>query len=130
MKSGSSIETAGDVRDYAAKSRPVAFSSLILSLASNSLRCRHQQQHEAAGERFLAPFFGEDVLQPVRLHVSAKRYLCATDKDYWNGTPPACFCAPYAPDRRNHQPRVDGSRLVEILGVSCHHIVMCASVYV
>src|SRR5262249_16864457 len=26
--------------------------------------------------------FGPDVTEPVRLHVSAKRFLCATDPDY------------------------------------------------
>jgi gamma-butyrobetaine dioxygenase len=38
--------------------------------------------HEEAGAAWLAPFFGPEVTEPVRLHVAAKRYLCATDPEY------------------------------------------------
>jgi gamma-butyrobetaine dioxygenase len=38
--------------------------------------------HEELGARWLAQRFGPDVSEPVRLHVPAKRYLCATDSDY------------------------------------------------
>ncbi len=39
-------------------------------------------RHEAAGEAWLRRWFGEEVTEPVRLHVAAKRYLCATDPSY------------------------------------------------
>jgi phosphonate degradation associated HDIG domain protein len=39
-------------------------------------------RHEAAGEAWLANGFGSAVTQPIRLHVAAKRYLCAVDPDY------------------------------------------------
>ena len=38
--------------------------------------------HEVRGERWLARYFGLDVTEPIRLHVSAKRFLCATDPSY------------------------------------------------
>jgi phosphonate degradation associated HDIG domain protein len=38
--------------------------------------------HEVRGERWLARYFGPDVTEPIRLHVAAKRFLCATDPDY------------------------------------------------
>ncbi len=38
--------------------------------------------HEAIGSRWLARYFPPSVSEPVRLHVAAKRYLCATDKSY------------------------------------------------
>jgi phosphonate degradation associated HDIG domain protein len=38
--------------------------------------------HEISGSRYLSLYFGPDVYEPVRLHVPAKRYLCATDSDY------------------------------------------------
>jgi phosphonate degradation associated HDIG domain protein len=38
--------------------------------------------HEELGARWLARFFGPDVVEPLRLHVAAKRFLCATDPDY------------------------------------------------
>jgi phosphonate degradation associated HDIG domain protein len=39
-------------------------------------------RHEAAGEQWLARFFGPRVTEPVKLHVTAKRYLCAIDPVY------------------------------------------------
>ena len=39
--------------------------------------------HDAAGARVLERFFPPIVTQAVRLHVAAKRYLCATDAGYW-----------------------------------------------
>jgi phosphonate degradation associated HDIG domain protein len=39
--------------------------------------------HELTGSRWLAARFGPEVWQPVRLHVPAKRYLCATDPAYF-----------------------------------------------
>lgn len=38
--------------------------------------------HEETGARWLASRFGAQVSEPVRLHVPAKRYLCATDGQY------------------------------------------------
>ena len=38
--------------------------------------------HERSGSRWLAGRFGPEVSEPVRLHVSAKRYLCATEPEY------------------------------------------------
>ena len=39
-------------------------------------------QHEKIGEAWLARHFGPEVTEPVRLHVAAKRYLCAADAAY------------------------------------------------
>jgi phosphonate degradation associated HDIG domain protein len=39
-------------------------------------------RHEETGARWLAQRFAAAVSGPVRLHVAAKRYLCATDADY------------------------------------------------
>jgi gamma-butyrobetaine dioxygenase len=38
--------------------------------------------HELSGARWLAARFGAAISEPVRLHVAAKRYLCATDAGY------------------------------------------------
>jgi phosphonate degradation associated HDIG domain protein len=38
--------------------------------------------HEERGARWLHAHFGPDVAEPVRLHVAAKRFLCATDPAY------------------------------------------------
>jgi phosphonate degradation associated HDIG domain protein len=38
--------------------------------------------HERAGATFLQDHFPAEVVEPIRLHVAAKRYLCATDPSY------------------------------------------------
>ena len=45
-------------------------------------------QHEAIGANYLLPAFGPAVAGPVRLHVPAKHYLCATDPSYFAGLSP------------------------------------------
>ena len=45
--------------------------------------------HEEAGANFLARWFKPEVVEPGRLHVAAKRYLCATDLEYANELSPA-----------------------------------------
>jgi len=40
-------------------------------------------RHEELGVRFLAKAFGPEVTEPIRLHVAAKRYLCAAEPDYF-----------------------------------------------
>jgi phosphonate degradation associated HDIG domain protein len=46
-------------------------------------------RHEEAGGAWLARHFGPEVIEPIRLHVAAKRYLCAVDPAYLDGLSPA-----------------------------------------
>jgi len=45
--------------------------------------------HEEIGARWLARHFAPGLCEPVRLHVPAKRYLCATDPGYFRQLSPA-----------------------------------------
>ena len=45
--------------------------------------------HQYIALPFLRGVFGDAVLDPIKLHVEAKRYLCATDPDYWEALSPA-----------------------------------------
>lgn len=47
------------------------------------------RHHEDVGARFLANWFPAEVTEPVRLHVPAKRYLCAVEPTYHDGLSPA-----------------------------------------
>ena len=40
------------------------------------------KQHDVVGAELLAPYFDSRVVAAVRLHVAAKRYLCATRPEY------------------------------------------------
>jgi len=43
---------------------------------------KRDARHELGGATFLKGLFAEDILAPIRLHVAAKRYLCAIDPEY------------------------------------------------
>ena len=45
-------------------------------------------RHETIGADHLLPIYGPAVAEPVRLHVPAKRYLCATDPNYFGSLSP------------------------------------------
>ena len=49
---------------------------------ASMLEATVDRHHEKAGARMLQPYFPEDVVEPIRLHVQAKRYLSAVEKDY------------------------------------------------
>jgi phosphonate degradation associated HDIG domain protein len=61
-------------------------------------------RHEEVAHAFLSEHFGPDVAEPVRMHVAAKRYLCATDPLYVAELSPASVHSlrlqggPYSPD--------------------------------
>jgi len=46
-------------------------------------------RHEELGSAWLARGFGPEVTEPVRLHVAAKRYLCAVDEGYLDTLSPS-----------------------------------------
>lgn len=46
-------------------------------------------RHEMIGQALLKRWFGPNVTEPVRLHVAAKRYLCATRPHYFATLSPA-----------------------------------------
>lgn len=51
-------------------------------IGQNSDVDRH---HENIGAAYLSAWFKPDVTDPIRLHVPAKRYLCATEAGYFEG---------------------------------------------
>ncbi|MCR9256459.1 MAG: HD domain-containing protein [Alphaproteobacteria bacterium] len=44
--------------------------------------------HEDVSADMVEPLFGRAVAEPIRLHVAAKRYLCATEADYFGKLSP------------------------------------------
>ncbi len=62
---------------------------LLHSLPNDSPDVGVDDCHETLGWRYLKSRFDDAVTEPVRLHVAAKRYLCATEKDYLNRLSPS-----------------------------------------
>jgi gamma-butyrobetaine dioxygenase len=52
------------------------------TLTGRDLMAGHDNRHGDQGARWLAQWFGAEVTEPVRLHVDAKRYLCAVEPGY------------------------------------------------
>lgn len=57
--------------------------------AARALASDQDDRHEAIASARLAALFGPEVLEPIRLHVDAKRYLCAVEPAYFAGLSPA-----------------------------------------
>jgi phosphonate degradation associated HDIG domain protein len=49
----------------------------------------HDNRHGETGAAWLSQWFPEEVTEPVRLHVAAKRYLCAVVPGYFGRLSPA-----------------------------------------
>jgi phosphonate degradation associated HDIG domain protein len=56
---------------------------LVHNLGVNPADAGIDDRHEELGHAWLANYFGPEVTEPVRLHVAAKRYLCAIEEDYF-----------------------------------------------
>ena len=62
---------------------------LLEALPANIADWTSDAHHEALGARWLAARLPPEISEPVRLHVDAKRYLCATDSGYFAKLSPA-----------------------------------------
>jgi len=56
---------------------------MVHDLGQNPADDGVDDEHERLGYEFLTSMFGPEVTEPVRLHVAAKRYLCAVEPDYF-----------------------------------------------
>jgi phosphonate degradation associated HDIG domain protein len=76
---------------------PHMVSACLLHDLGHLLRERHDDPfehgeddaHEYLALPFLRSLFDKAVLEPIRLHVMAKRYLCTVEPAYWDGLSPA-----------------------------------------
>lgn len=62
---------------------------LLHALPENAPECGIDDLHEELAAQWLSRHFGCEVVEPVRLHVAAKRFLCATDPVYFGRLSPA-----------------------------------------
>lgn len=49
----------------------------------DSLENGIDNRHQEIGAKFLEPYYPSSVTEPIRLHVAAKKYLCAVDDHYF-----------------------------------------------
>jgi gamma-butyrobetaine dioxygenase len=78
---GTHMLQAGALAEAAGAESTLVAAALLHDISH--LRGETDHQHGLAGARWLSRWFGEAVTEPVRLHVAAKRYLCAVEPGYF-----------------------------------------------
>ena len=83
---GEHMRQAGALAEAAGAAAPLVAAALLHDVGH--LRSETDARHGTGGARWLSQWFGEAVTEPVRLHVAAKRYLCATEPGYFGRLSP------------------------------------------
>ena len=65
------------------------YGHLIHNFGEDVFKGGIDDRHEILGAENLSAYFGEAVTMPIRMHVEAKRYLCAIDPEYLKLLSPA-----------------------------------------
>ena len=78
---GSHMRQAGHLAEAAGADGSLVAAALLHDIGH--LRNETDSRHGDAGAQWLSQWFGAAVTEPVRLHVAAKRYLCATEPGYF-----------------------------------------------
>ena len=60
------------------------FGHLVHTLGEDAAERGIDDRHEYRALPYLRHIFPLAVTEPIRLHVNAKRYLCAVDEEYWD----------------------------------------------
>ena len=87
---GEHMRQAGALAEAAGAAAPLVAAALLhdvghlrSDLRGGLPRDSTDARHGRAGAQWLSQWFGAAVTEPVRLHVAAKRYLCATEPGYF-----------------------------------------------
>ena len=64
------------------------FGHLVHTLGEDAAERGINDCHEERALPYLREVFSTAVTEPIRLHVKAKRYLCAVDEEYWDSLSP------------------------------------------
>lgn len=65
------------------------FGHLVHNLGEDAASRGIDDRHEYRALSYLKSVFPSAVTEPIRMHVNAKRYLCAIDRHYWDSLSPA-----------------------------------------
>lgn len=82
LQAASNAEAAGEPPAVIVASLLHDLGHMVHELGTDYLIKGIDDTHESRGATWLARWFGPDVSEPVRLHVPAKRYLCAVEGHY------------------------------------------------
>ena len=65
------------------------FGHLVHNLGEDAAEKSIDDRHEYRALGYLNKIFSLAVTEPIRMHVNAKKYLCAVDSNYWDSLSPA-----------------------------------------
>jgi gamma-butyrobetaine dioxygenase len=80
---GEHMLQAGALAEAAGAESPLVAAALLHDIGHLLGEDEDEDRHGEAGANWLSQWFGDAVSEPVRLHVPAKKYLCAVDADYF-----------------------------------------------
>jgi phosphonate degradation associated HDIG domain protein len=83
LQSAALAETAGEPAWFISAALLHDVGHMIHDLGEDAADHGIDDSHEELAANWLARYFGPEVSEPVRLHVPAKRYLCAVDSSYF-----------------------------------------------
>lgn len=83
LQTGQAARQAGAGRDLVVAAVVHDVGHFSGALSGRELMAGTDNHHDEAGAAWLGQWFGPEITEPVRLHVDAKRYLCATDPAYY-----------------------------------------------
>jgi phosphonate degradation associated HDIG domain protein len=82
LQSGARAQADGESAEFVVAALLHDVGHMIHDLGEDPAHAGVDDRHEARAAAWLARWFGDGVIRPVALHVAAKRYLCATQRDY------------------------------------------------
>ncbi len=103
LQSASAAERDGAPPRLVAAALLHDYGHFIHDLPEDSAEHGVDTRHEEVAHAFLSAHFGPEVAEPIRMHVAAKRYLCAIEPSYMAELSPASILSlelqggPYSP---------------------------------
>ena len=82
LQAAALAETAGTSAALVAAAQLHDFGDFTRVVTGHDLMRGRDNHHAVAGADWLSQWFGPEVTGPIRLHVAAKRYLCAVEPGY------------------------------------------------
>lgn len=82
LQAAASAESVGSSPELVVACLLHDFGHLIHDLGENIAAAGVDAKHEDLGARYMADYFPPEIVEPARLHVEAKRYLCTTRPEY------------------------------------------------
>jgi phosphonate degradation associated HDIG domain protein len=84
LQSATLAEAAGEPATLVAAALLHDVGHMIHDMGEDPAKHGVDDTHEELAAAWLSAHFGPEVTEPIRMHVPAKRYLCATDQSYFS----------------------------------------------